>query len=75
VLGAGSGGGVGRSAPAGGGRDFSALGFPHIASDAVMHTQSGRASAPNPVSVFIIRLRKQDPPFSDAPPGRRRALP
>ena len=59
VLGAGVDGGGGRVAATGTGvRDFAALGFPNIARDAVMSTQSAQSFAPNALSVFIIRLKK-----------------
>ena len=61
VLGAGSSGGSGRNVAAAGTsgvRDFGAYGFPNITSDAVMSTQSASSRAPNPLSVFIIRLKK-----------------
>ena len=57
AVGAAGGAGAGgrpRSARVG---DFGAFGFPNITSDAVMHTQSGVRLAPNPLSVFIIRLK------------------
>jgi beta-lactamase regulating signal transducer with metallopeptidase domain len=60
VLGAGvGGGGGGRVAPTGTGvHDFAAFGFPNIASDAVMTTQSASSLVPTALSVFIIRLKK-----------------
>jgi beta-lactamase regulating signal transducer with metallopeptidase domain len=57
AFGAAGGAGVGRPRSAGVG-DFGAFGFPNITSDAVMHTQSGVRLAANPLSVFIIRLKK-----------------
>ena len=64
VVGAGVAGGGGRSVPAAGTRgsagvgDFGAYGFPNITSDAVMLTTSASSFAPNPLSVFVIRLKK-----------------
>ena len=64
VMGAGVAGGGGRSAPAAGTRggasvrDFGAYGFPNITSDAVLLTTSASSLVPNPLSVFVIRLKK-----------------
>jgi hypothetical protein len=61
VLGAGASGVGGRRvSPPGTGavRDFAAVGFPNITSDAVLNTQSGSSATPSPLSVFIIRLKK-----------------
>ena len=64
IVGAGSASGGGRSVPAAGTRgsagvsDFGAYGFPNITSDAVMLTTSASSLAPNPLSVFVIRLKK-----------------